>query len=206
MAPAIVWMLLVMLVTGLIRYRGASYLLPAYPAGAVLATFVLLHRRSPVSPRALAVAGVLVAALVVGREMLLSRAAKTRAGDRAWAFAAEARELVGADAVVFVRTGDDPIPTMMRRVRSGPPTAQNLSGAVWVVLPIDPLAEDQEGPQPVLRSDRIQQTRAGTGEGRSGPYALGLFRRSDWPAGWDPPPEPVNDWGAGTPEPIPASD
>ncbi len=202
LAPAILWMLLVMLVTGLIRYRGASYLLPSYPAGAVLAAFVLLHRRSPIGIRTLAVAGVLVAALVAGREVLLSRAAKTRAGDRAWAFAQEARAIVGDESLLFVRTGDDPIPTMMRRVRPGQPTPDQLALAAWVILPISPDA-GEGGPEAVLRSDRIVQTRAGSGAARTAPYALGLFHRSDWPEDWAPPTEPINDWGAGTPAPLP---
>ncbi|MEZ6241710.1 MAG: hypothetical protein R3B57_01570 [Phycisphaerales bacterium] len=205
LAPAILWVLLVMLVTALIRYRGASYLLPAYPGAAVLAAFVLLHRRSPITPRTLAAAGVVVALLITGREVFLSRAARTGAGDRAWAFAREARRLVGDDPVAFVRTGDDPIPTMMRRVRPAPPTPEELAEAVWVVLPIAP-DSDGQGPEPALRSDRIQQTRAGSGSARSAPYALALYHRSAWPEAWNPPREPTNDWGAGTPAPIPSSD
>lgn len=205
LAPAILWLLLVMLVTALIRYRGASYLLPAYPAASVLAAYALLHRRSPVGPRLLAGAGVVVACLIIGREVFLSRAARTGAGDRAWAFAFEARRLVGDEPVAFVRTGDDPIPTMMRRVRAGPPTPDEVGAAAWVVLPISPDAP-AGAPEPILRSDRIQQTRAGSGRARSGAYVLALFRRSDWPVGWDPPPEPENDWGAGTPAPLPPSD
>ena len=174
LAPAALWVLLVLVSTMLIRNRGGSYLTPAYPAGAVLALGVLMHRRSPQGATPVAIAALVVTSLVVGREAFLSRGARTRAGDRAWAFAREAREIVGRELVVFSGTGHNPIPMMMGRARAGEPTPEEVRQAAWIVRPVPPEAGVGR-PEAVLESEVLSPVRT-TGEARGAGVRLGLYR------------------------------
>ena len=173
LAPAALWLLLVFVSTMLIRNRGGSYLMPAYPAAAVLALGVLLHRRSPLAPLPIALTALVVTSLIVGREAFFSRAARSHAGDHAWAFAKAAREIVGDDPVVFSGTLHNPIPLMMRRARAGEPTPEQVQGASWIVRPI-PATASPDRPVPVLSSEELLQLRS-TGEARGAPARLGLY-------------------------------
>ncbi len=173
LAPAALWLLLVFISTMLIRNRGGSYLMPAYPAGAILALGVLLHPRSPLTPPPVALAALVVTALIVGRESFFSRAARTHAGDHAWAFARAARAIVADDPVVFVRTDHNPVPMMMGHARLGEPTPEQLHQARWIVRPI-PEEPRPALPEPVLHSEELLQLRS-TGQSRSAPTRLGLY-------------------------------
>ncbi len=173
LAPAALWLLLVFLSTMLIRNRGGSYLMPAYPAGAVLALSVLLHRRSPLPPLPLALSAVVVTSLIVGREAFFSRAARTHAGDRAWAFAREARAITGDDAVVFSGTLHNPVPMMMGRARLGEPTPEQVRAAAWIIRPIPP-EPNPSAPVPILESEELLRLRS-TGQSRAAPTRLGLY-------------------------------
>lgn len=173
LAPAALWLLLVFISTMLIRNRGGSYLMPAYPAGAVLALAVLLHRRSPIPPLPIALTALVVTCLIVGREAFFSRAARTHAGDHAWAFARAARMTVGDDPVVFSGTLHNPVPMMMGRARLGEPTPEQVRAADWVIRPVPP-GSDPDRPEPVLVSEELLLLRT-TGQARGAPTRLGLY-------------------------------
>jgi hypothetical protein len=168
---------MVFITTMLIRNRGGSYLMPSYPAASVLALGILLHRRSPLPPLALGSLALIVTLLITGREAFMSRAARTGAGDHAWAFAHAARAIVHDDPVVFVQTGHTPVPMMMGRARAGEPTPEQVEDASWVVRP---LAEEPgpDRPEPVLISEPLLRVTS-RGRARAEPERLGLFRAPD---------------------------
>ncbi|MFI4896278.1 MAG: ArnT family glycosyltransferase [Phycisphaerales bacterium JB059] len=177
LAPAALWVLMVFITTMLIRNRGGSYLMPSYPAASVLALGILLHRRSFLSPRLLGALALLVTLLITGREVFLSRAARTGAGDHAWAFARAARAIVLDDPVVFVQTGHTPVPMMMGRARAGEPSPEQVKRAPWIVRPL-PERPDPDRPGPDLISEPLLRVTA-RGTARAEPQRLGLFRATD---------------------------
>ncbi|MEM1183490.1 MAG: hypothetical protein AAGI53_00650 [Planctomycetota bacterium] len=190
LAPAGIWVCLVIGITMLMPTRGASYLVPVYPVAAILAVYALLRVRSPLPPIGVAIFAAIVLTAVAGREAIFSRAARVGTGDKLWRFAAEARDLVGDDEVVFVETWLDPTPLMMGRHRTTEPTPDQIAEAPWVVARL--LEGVPDGwPDPVLRSDEVDRVVAGSSKSKDGGYVVALFRGpivGKQPENWPSPP------------------
>ena len=176
MAPAYLWLLL--WYAALVAFAGTagSFTLPMAPAVIVLCAYACARFSSTWSwgGGRLALCAAAVAAGAVGYEAFASRGARTGLGDRLSAFAREARSLTEGDAVVFVGTGHNPAPTLMRRHRAGEPTPAMIASADWVVAPaIDGLPDPVIVTGPIVRidlqDDRLSERRVG----------IGLFRAGD---------------------------
>ncbi|GJM19214.1 MAG: hypothetical protein DHS20C14_14270 [Phycisphaeraceae bacterium] len=170
--PASLWVVMVLVVNVLTAGRSGSYLMPAYPAAGILAVYALARiiagregTRMRAAPAWVALAALLVAACVGGREAFFSRAARTGDGETLKAFARDAEALVGDDPVVFIRTGDLPLASLMGRAQAGEPDASSLAGAVWLVVAGDlgpiPAAVSKLESAPVLLPGRPGEDRSG---------------------------------------------
>jgi len=171
LAPAAIWVTLVLGVTMLIPVRAGSYLIPAHPVAAILAVYALLRVRSPLPPVGVLAVAAIFAAGVAGREAIFSRAARLGTGDALWAFSREAARMVGDDEVVFVDTWVEPVPTMMGRVRTGPPTPREIASAAWVITRLEG-EPPPDRPEPVLTSDRVGRVAARTLEAKDASYIM----------------------------------
>ncbi len=193
LAPAVLWFVLLVGVFAVISGRAGSYLAPAYPAGAVLAAYSVVHvlravgrrvdwlkpsRVGPVMAGLALVVGVGLAA----REVVGSRAARTGTGEAIVAFAVEAERVVGDEGVVFVGLGHNPVPTLMGRHQGGVATETLYDGAAWVVAPAG--AVERLGVEAVVSSAEMVRTKAQDREvARLRSAGVALFRREDGPAG-----------------------
>lgn len=126
MGPATLWVLAVILTTTLMGMDAGSYLMPAYPAAAILAIYGLFrliatkHARFNRAALALIVLTVLVAgSLITLRETTMSRGARSGTGNHIIAFATSASNIVNKEAVRFESMGDLPIASLMGRYQPG---------------------------------------------------------------------------------------
>lgn len=182
MRPAVSWTAAVLLINFADAGRTGSAIAPAYPAVAVLAVYgVARLAAGRTGQRArFAVMTAATLALIVGvatgsREAFFSRGAQTGLGDRLMEFARDAEWAAGRDAVVFVGTGHNPIPTLMGRHRLGDPTSDEFLSADWVVMPLD------DRFTPAVASAELVRRHAESGTARGKSPGLGLFERAAVP-------------------------
>ena len=189
--PALLWVILVYAINVLAAGGSGTPLLPAYPALAILGVYGLARllagndgRRASVMPTLAAVLalvfgvlfGVRESVAIPGLERLSSRAAQTRYGDTIKRFARTARETVSDETVVFVGTDHNPVATLMGRVRLGEPTAQEITAAQWIVIPIDQRFEAS-----VVTHGPLTRLHAESGAVRDEDPGLGLYRAAQIP-------------------------
>ena len=137
LAPAVIWVLLVIVFFSLSGSKRADYLAPAYPAAAILAAhwlIIVAGRHGVSAARAVAAALVVVAALGT-YQVRSSAAARSQLGEHVRAFANDVQQLTGEDPIVFHRTGYNPLQTLMGRHQPGDPTARDLAEARWIIAP-----------------------------------------------------------------------
>lgn len=178
LAPAIFWIVLVLIFNVLFAGRSTSYLTPAYPAGAILGVYLfvrILARFGMPGERRLVVAACLALLGAIGSsayEGFLSRGARTGLGDRLVAFARAADDEVGNDPVVFVGVDLDrfPIASLMGRHQAGDAGADDIARAPWIVKPIDPER------QALVETGDLVRSKAQSGEQRSENPGYGLYR------------------------------
>jgi 4-amino-4-deoxy-L-arabinose transferase-like glycosyltransferase len=89
LAPAILWMLLVVACFSLVARKTADYIMPAYPAGAILATWFLLVKMKKwgVTPARVGAAAILLALGLAIDSLFFSKAANEPLGDNLREFA-----------------------------------------------------------------------------------------------------------------------
>lgn len=167
LAPAALWILLVLGFFSLTAGKTADYILPAYPAVAILAAYgcLRLAARFRFSP---ALFGGLGAAVVVAlslQALWWSAAARDRLGEQTKAFAREAALVTGGDRIAFVDTGYNTLQFFLGRHQPGPPGEEALAAARWIVLPV----------HPALKAERTSGAIPGVGGGGK-PGRLGLYR------------------------------
>ena len=126
MGPATLWVLVVILTTTLMGMDAGSYLMPAYPAAAILAVYGLFrliatkHAKFTQTAITLIMLTVLVAAsLITLRETTMSRGAKSGTGNHIIAFAKSASDIVNNNPVRFESMGDLPIASLMGLHQAG---------------------------------------------------------------------------------------
>jgi 4-amino-4-deoxy-L-arabinose transferase-like glycosyltransferase len=159
LAPAVLWTFLVLAFFALSAHKTADYILPAYPAAAILAAYfcATFLNRFRIRLWQVALAGLLLA---IGLTFGLSR---DPAGDNLKIFARDAGAIVRDDPVVFVDTGFNTLQFFLHRHQGGDPTPEQIERAKWVIMPVLPDVD------PELRSQlvpRIQEKR----------FVLGLYR------------------------------
>jgi 4-amino-4-deoxy-L-arabinose transferase-like glycosyltransferase len=159
LAPAVLWTFLVLAFFALSAHKTADYILPAYPAAAILAAYfcATFLNRFRIRLWQIAVAGLLFA---IGLTFGLSR---DRAGDNLKIFAGNVDAIVHEDPIVFVDTGFNTLQFFLHRHQGGDATPEQIERAKWVIMPVLPDVD------PELRSQlvpRIQEKR----------FVLGLYR------------------------------
>ncbi|MGV6814049.1 MAG: ArnT family glycosyltransferase [Phycisphaerales bacterium] len=182
-APATLWVLLVLTFTTVLSLQAGSYIMPAYPAAAILAVYALYRiiatTRATRSTPAIIAIGILVilsAALITTREATMSRGARTGSGEHIKDFAHKASDLVGTDSVRFEQLGDCPIPSLMGRHQPG--DIEPHPAFDWLIEPIEPIAADALR-QPILISEPIVVHDPATGEPIDHSIRLGLYPSAD---------------------------
>lgn len=176
LAPATLWILLVLAFTTALSLQAGSYIMPAYPAAAILATYALYRliastqaTRSTPAIIAIGILVILSAALITTREATMSRGARTGTGEHIKAFAHKASDLVSNDPVRFEQLADCPIPSLMGRHQPG----EIEPGLAFHWL-IEPIAADAS-PQPILISEPIVVHDPDTGEPIDQSIRFGLY-------------------------------
>lgn len=159
LAPAVLWTFLVLAFFALSAHKTADYILPAYPAAAILAAYfcATFLNRFRIRLWQVAVAGLLLA---IGITFGLSR---DRAGDNLKIFARDVDAIVHDDPVVFVDTGFNTLQFFLHRHQGGDAAPEEIEHAKWVIMPVVPDVV------PELRSQlvpKIQEKR----------FVLGLYR------------------------------
>ena len=178
LAPALLWMGMVLVIMTLLAGKGGAYIAPAYPAAAILAVyaFAQLLGAFKIAPARHGVI-IITCALIVGsaisvREMFFSRGARTGTGDALIAFAHDAARAVGDDTVVFDDLGYLPIPTLMGRHQAGAADADTRASARWIIMPLD-----EDLPEPILATPELRRLRAQDGGQRGDAIRIGLWAR-----------------------------
>ena len=143
--PAIVWCLCVWAFFLPLSSKGASYVLPMYPAMAVLAAVAWLNLPRIAPPRRSLIGLSVVAALSISSAVVyktnFSRGARRgEAGSTLVAFAKRAQPRIGDQPVSFVNLGNSPLVTLMGRHPGDDPLPD--PEAPWVIELI-PEAEDR---------------------------------------------------------------
>lgn len=176
LAPAILWVLVVLGTTTLAAMNSGSYIMPAYPPAAILAIYALYRiiasQRASRSKGAIVSIATLVivsAALITTREATMSRAARTNTGEHIKAFAHSASKLVGSDDVQFIELADVPIASLMGRHQREVLTQFNPIR--WSIQP----TSIESTRVPILVSDPIVTHDPDTGEPIDETVQIGLY-------------------------------
>jgi 4-amino-4-deoxy-L-arabinose transferase-like glycosyltransferase len=169
MAPAILWLLLVIVFFTLSANKTDDYILPAYPAAAILAAFFCadILRRVRLQPVYAAIFGLLLFPGFVLQTFFFSEAAKSRSGDELKKFARVVRDKIDNEPVVFIDTGYNTLQFFLHRHQPGSPNADALARAAWVIMP---LPTGSLGKTAVVTSANVSRE-------RDERLLLGLFRR-----------------------------
>jgi 4-amino-4-deoxy-L-arabinose transferase-like glycosyltransferase len=167
-APAILWLLLVLIAFTLPGGRLSRYLLPMYPAVAALAAYfvVVVGRKYRITAPRAALAALLVAIGLAAYQFIASTAAETQYGERNKAFAAEIRPIIGDDSIVIRTHYSEIIIVLLGRHQAGKPTDEQLATADWEII-------GYKGQDGVIAHSDVVVIRSNGKPGR-----LGLRRRS----------------------------
>jgi 4-amino-4-deoxy-L-arabinose transferase-like glycosyltransferase len=166
LAPAVLWVLVIFVVTVLGALTSGSYIMPALPVTAILAVYALFRiiagaRVLRIKPVFIVIPMLIVASasLVTIRETTMSRGAKTNTGEHLKLFASQADQIIGTEHVKFVEIGDLPIASLMGRHQSDQilQDQPKLQSARWLIQPTS--HERNRVPeitsQPILTHDSI---------------------------------------------------
>ena len=177
LAPASLWILLVLAITTLSSLSAGSYIMPAYPPAALLAVYVVFRlvaksRATRIKPAIAVIVGLVMvsSSMIAGREATRSRGARTGTGEHLKDFAHTAAQQVGTEAVVFSQMGDLPIASLMGRFQAG--EIELPEAHAWLIQPtqIDPNRE------PVLTSDALVTHDPKTGVPIDATITVSLYR------------------------------
>jgi 4-amino-4-deoxy-L-arabinose transferase-like glycosyltransferase len=174
MAPAVLWLLLVIVFFTFSANKTDDYIMPAYPAAAILATFFCAEilRRLRLQTVYAAIFGLLLLPGFVLQIFFFSEAAKSHSGDELKNFARVVRDKIDNQPVVFIDTGYNTLQFFLHRHQPGNPDVEALARAPWVIMPLPPDS---------LRNT-VVVTSANVSTDRDKTLLLGLFHReSDKP-------------------------
>jgi 4-amino-4-deoxy-L-arabinose transferase-like glycosyltransferase len=141
LSPAIVWILLSVLAFSLAQGKRADYLLPAYPATAILAAYALVKLAARLRlPAATAVLlPVLMSGCLIYHELGRSPEAKSGHTQAAIAFARQVSAVVPLDErIVDLVKGYHPLLSLLRRHDGNRLGAAHLTPGAWVIVPRHP--------------------------------------------------------------------
>ncbi|GEP45378.1 hypothetical protein BGE01nite_46690 [Brevifollis gellanilyticus] len=169
LAPAILWLVLVLAFFSLTAGKTADYIAPAFPAAAILAAYACVRTfgRWKLGPVFYGWAGLLMAAALCVQSFCFSSAATKPNGDHLKEFAAQVTAKTADDSIAFVATGYNTLQFFLRRHQPGDPTPEELKSARWIIMP--PL----DGLTPEIVSEKLPSvfsSKSGT---------LGLYRADE---------------------------
>ncbi|XHR28760.1 MAG: ArnT family glycosyltransferase [Chthoniobacteraceae bacterium] len=170
LGPAILWVLLVLFFFSLTASKTADYILPAYPAVAMLSAYfcVRVRGRWQLWPVAFGAVGLLLAVGLSVQAVKFSSAAREPYGENTKQFAREVASKVGNDSLVFVATGYNTLQFFLARHQPGAPSPEALTTAKWIIQPVC------RGLKAELLSDKIPNL---SNSGKPGRVAL--YRADD---------------------------
>ena len=163
LAPAILWIFLVLAFFALSVRQTADYLLPAYPAGAILAAYFCATylRKFRIQLWHVAVFALLLAIGLSAKHFL--KTSKDRGGENLRLFARNVEKKINNDPVVFIDTEYNTLQFFLHRHQPGAPTAEEIAAAKWAVMPL------RDGVPAELQSDLVTRN-------QEKQFVLGLYR------------------------------
>jgi len=138
LAPAIVWVVIAVVAFSIPPGKRPDYLLPAYPAAAILAAYgmVELARRVRVPAGVVALAPLLMAAYLAHWELRRSPEAKSGYTRSLLAFTSDVRRIVPHDAkLVALVKGYQPTLSLLGRYDGNRARPDDLTPGTWVIAP-----------------------------------------------------------------------
>ena len=138
MAPAILWLFLVIAFFTFSANKTEDYIMPAYPAAAILAAFFCakILQRFRLQPVYAALLGCLLLLGFVLQIFFFSSAAKSRSGDELKKFAQQAQPKIDNQPVIFIDTGYNTLQFFLRRNQTEKPDDAAVANARWVIMPM----------------------------------------------------------------------
>ena len=156
LAPAILWIFLILVVYSFARTKRPDRYAPVYPAMVLMAAWLLTFMASRWRVQAWHVAGLSVA-MIVGLAVLnqvFSEPAKMHFGDRAIAFA-EVRAATGGGPILFTDGELTPVETLLGQNQAAELSAAEVGRMHWCI------GFDEAGSKPRLASAPLQQVGGG---------------------------------------------
>src|SRR2546430_1551228 len=139
LAPAMLYVFLVLAFFALSAHKTADYILPVYPAAAILAAYFCATFLDRFRIRLWQVAGLgFLLAVIFAVTAVCTKAGQDRADDNLKTFAREVDRLVRDDPVVFVKTGFNTLQFFLHRHQGGGPKREQIEQAKWVIMPVLP--------------------------------------------------------------------
>jgi 4-amino-4-deoxy-L-arabinose transferase-like glycosyltransferase len=140
LAPAIVWVALAVVAFSIPPGKRPDYLLPAYPAAAILAAYGMVELarrvRIPAPAAVAALAPLLMATYLAHWELRRSPEARSGYTRSLVAFTEDVRRIVPRDAkVVSLVKGYQPILSLLRRYDGNRARPEDLAPGTWVIAP-----------------------------------------------------------------------
>ncbi len=136
LAPTILWVFLVLAFFAISVRKTADYILPAYPAGAILAAYFCATylRRFRIQLWQVAALALVLAVGLSAKHFL--KTSKDRGGENLKLFARKVESTINNDPVVFIDTEYNTLQFFLHRHQPGAPTAEQMAVAKWVIMPL----------------------------------------------------------------------
>ena len=138
LAPAIVWVLLAVVAFSIPPSKRADYLLPAYPAAAILAAYgmVELARRVCLRPAVVAIGPLLMAGYLAQWEWRRSPEAKSGYTQNLVAFVDDVRKIVPRDEpIISLVKGYQPALVLLHRYDGNRARPGDFTPGTWIIAP-----------------------------------------------------------------------
>lgn len=168
LGSAILWMFLVLGFFSLTAGKTADYILPAYPAAAILSAYfcVRMFGRWRFTPAVFGWLGLLLTIGLCVKSARFSSAAREPYGDNLIEFAEAASLKVKNDPVAFVGTGYNTLQFFMGRHQPSTTASEQLKTAQWIIQPVNQ----------ALKAELVSEKLPGV-SGKAVP--LGLYRADE---------------------------
>ena len=138
LAPAILWLALAIVAFSIPPSKRADYLLPAYPAAAILAAYgmIELARRVRVPASVVAIVPLLMAGYLAHWELRRSPEARSGYTRNVVAFVNDVRKIVPRDEpIISLVKGYHPTLALLRRFDGNRARATDLTPGTWIIAP-----------------------------------------------------------------------
>jgi hypothetical protein len=141
LAPAIVWLALCVLAFSIPPSKRADYLLPAYPAAAILAAYGMIEfsRRVRMPVGVVVIAPLAMAMYLAHWELRRSPEVKSRYTRNVVAFARDVRKIVPRDEpIISLVKGYHPTLALLRRFDGNRARPTEITPGTWIIAPRQP--------------------------------------------------------------------